>query len=289
MVDVPVQGLVHSEHELSHAFFAFFLFSGLGKYNVRTDLKGEPRIIRVHAHELGAVTRDGADEALTSFVVKSARLRAHADESHRIHTREQHSVPKTDCAREVLRQDVVESGCPKDAFERAGLAKTVTAVGDGSGVSLCNSSQLVKHRKFFVRAPGAHAQPAALHQGAMHLPGACRSIRKELKPLLTDDDIESFAVAKRERAGVSFPPIDRARDSPRDGDHLRFQVNADNRPRRVNPLLGESRDNPGSARDIENAVARPDSNILKQGRDPGLEEWGNQDLLIDLGETWLGE
>lgn len=230
-------------------------FSGPGKYNIRSDPKGEPRIVRVRAHEFSAVNNDGVDEALASFIVKSARLSAHTDESHRIQAHEHRSILKTDYVREVLRLDVVKSGFSKDGFEGTRLAKTVTAVGDGSDVSFRNSSQLAQHRKFFVWAPRAHAESAARHQGEMHLPGPCRSIRKELEPLLTEDDIKSFAVAKRERAGVSFPPINRARQPPCDGEHLRIHVDADNRPRRANPFLRESRNNPGSARNIENAFA----------------------------------
>jgi hypothetical protein len=123
----------------------------------------------------------------------------------------------------------------------------------------------------------------------MHLPGACGSIREELKSLLTENNVKVFAIAKRKGASVAFPPVNRGSHPPCDGEHLRIQVDANNRPRRTQALLGNSRNDPGSACNIENAVARPEFNVLKQRLDPWLEKWADQGLLIDLGEAWLRE
>jgi hypothetical protein len=123
----------------------------------------------------------------------------------------------------------------------------------------------------------------------MHLPGGCGSIWEELKPLLTEDNVKLFAIAKRKGASVAFPPVNRGSYPACDGEHLRIQVDANNRPRRPLALLGNSRNDPGTARDIENAVASRESNVLKQRPDPRLEERADQGLLIDFGETCLRE
>ena len=123
----------------------------------------------------------------------------------------------------------------------------------------------------------------------MHLPGGCSSIEQELKPLLTEHDIKGFAIPERELGSVAFPPIDRGSHPPCDREHLRIHVDPNNHPRRTQARPGNSRNDTGSARDIENAVAVPELNVLKQRLDPRLEERANKGQFIDLGETRLGE
>jgi hypothetical protein len=260
-------------------------FSGVGKYYIGTDFEGESRIVTVRAHEASAITNDGVNHVLACFVVKRAPLLVHAEQHYGIQAHEYRSVFKPNCPREVLRSDVEESGRPKVGFQRTGVAKAVTTVGNRSDVSFRNTAQFVQQRKLLVRTPGAHAQSATFHQSAMHLPGGCRSTHEELKPLLTEDDIKLFAIEKRKGDSVAFPPVNRGINPPCDGEHLRIQVDANNLPGRTLALLGHSRNDPGSARDIENAVAWPEFDVLKQRLDPRLEERADQGLLIDLGET----
>src|SRR5439155_4332738 len=160
-------------------------FSGVGKYYIGTDFEGESRIVRVRAHETSAITNDGVNHALACFVVKRAPLRVHAEQHYGIQAHEYRSVFEPNCPRELLRSDVVESGRPKVGFQRTGVAKAVTTVGDRSDVSFRNTAQPVQQRQLLVRTPGAHAQSATFCQSAMHLPGGWRSTHEELKPLLT--------------------------------------------------------------------------------------------------------
>lgn len=232
---------------------------------------------------------DGGDDALSSFVVKGASARAHAEQSHGVQAHEHRSLLEPDRARVVLRPDVVKSGILKRGPERTRLAKAVATVGNRPEVSFRDSPQLVQQRELLVRTPGAHADSATLHQGAVHLPRGCGSIGEELKPLLAEDDVKRFASAKRKGSGVSLPPIERGSHPSCDGKHLRIQVDTDHRPTRAQALLRETSDDTRPASDIEKAVAWLEFNVLEQRLDPRPEEWAHERLLVELGKTRLRE
>jgi hypothetical protein len=121
----------------------------------------------------------------------------------------------------------------------------------------------------------------------MHFAGACGSIREELKPLLTEDDVELLLIAKWKDVRVALPPIDRRGQPPCHGKHLGIQIDADNGSCRAEAFLREPRNDTRAASDIENAVTWPEINVSKQRFDPRREEPAHKHLLVDLGETRL--
>ncbi|HEX6721874.1 MAG TPA: hypothetical protein VF107_09920 [Burkholderiaceae bacterium] len=274
---------------MTFEFVAANTFSGDSKHDIGTDVAGEPRIIRVQPHKLSAVTKDGCNQLVASNVFEGSGLRAHADQRHGVQAGERRSIVEPDRAREVLRSDIAKSGLPKDSLEGSRVAKAVTTVGDGSDVPFRDDAQLVQYRKLLVRTPGADAQSATLHQGVPHLSGRGGSIREELESLLAEDDVKLFARVKRKGAGLALPPIHCGSQPSCDSEHLGIRVDADNRPCGAEALLCKPRNDPGAASDIENAVAWPESNVLEERLDPGLEERSDEDVLVHLGKGCLRE
>lgn len=116
------------------------LTSGLSKYHVGTYLEGEPSIIGVRAYKASTFTDDGVNDALAPFVAERARLRAHADESHRVRAHKGRSVLEPNRPRALLRPDVVKPDLPKNGLQRTRIAEAVTPVGNRSHMSFCDGA-----------------------------------------------------------------------------------------------------------------------------------------------------
>ena len=74
-----------------------------------------------------------------------------------------------------------------------------------------------------------------------------------------------------------------------DGKHLWTHVNADNGPSLAQAFFRQPGNDAGSASDVEDAVPRPELDVFENKVGPGPEERAHQRLLVELGETQLGE
>jgi hypothetical protein len=149
----------------------------------------------------------------------------------------------------------VKPGFSKGGLERGRIPETVATVAYGSNVCFRNTSQLAQHWKLLIRTPCADTQAATLHQGAMHLSSGSSRIREKLKPLLAQNHIKPLAMQKWQCTGIAFPPINHRSYPPCDGQHVGIQVNANDRPKRCQALVGEPRNDSGAASDIDDAFA----------------------------------
>jgi hypothetical protein len=72
----------------------------------------------------------------------------------------------------------------------------VALIDDRAEVPLRDTMKILDKSNFVERTPSGYRQPAARCERPPHLPRRRWFVRKELESLLTDDNVELFAVVK---------------------------------------------------------------------------------------------
>nr|WP_018236746.1 hypothetical protein [Ensifer sp. BR816] len=72
---------------------------------------------------------------------------------------------------------------------------------------------------------------------------------------MANDNIEMLSLAERQGARVAFTPVDVRSNSVRHSEHVGTDVDADDTSAVAKPFLCYARNDPGSASNVEDAVA----------------------------------
>ncbi len=224
---------------------------------------------------------------LPFFITHGFSRLAHPNERHRVQPDEDRPVGEADRSRERPRFDVAEAGVAQHRLERSGFAEAVAAIDDGAEVVLGDPAQLPPERNLVIRSPVAHRDASARRERTVHLAHRRAAVGEELQALLADDDIELFPLAQGKRRGIPLAPIDIGRDATRDPEHRSADVDADDRPAFTEPGPGLPGDGTGAARDVENAIARPKSDLVQRQVGPGAKQRSDEQLLVHFRKARL--
>jgi hypothetical protein len=99
--------------------------------------------------------------------------------------------------------------------------------------------------------------------------------------------VELLACVQGQRAGVAVAPVYDRCQAARYGEHVRTDVDADNASRLAEPLLGNAGNYSGTARDIQNPIARRQRDRIEGQLCPRTKKGPNQPALVHLREARL--
>ena len=119
-------------------------------------------------------------------------------------------------------------------------------------------------------------------QHALHLAQRLGPVVEEHQAELADHGVEG-RVGKGQRLGAAFVPFDAGVLAPRDREHLRVDVQADDRAAGRDAFGHRGGQRAGAAGHVEHMLAGADLRRLAQQRAPLTKERGNESLLVHLG------
>jgi hypothetical protein len=135
------------------------------------------------------------------------------------------------------------------------------------------------------RTPDHDHDVTAWAQHAIHLAQSDPPVGEELKPELTEDDVESL-VSERQRPGVGLAPFDRgttwSRERSGNGKHARIEINRDDHPALAHLLGRDARDHARATRDIEHPVTRPEICQVDDEPRPRSEHSRDEVAFVDV-------
>jgi hypothetical protein len=121
-----------------------------------------------------------------------------------------------------------------------------------------------------------------------HLPQGCTGVWNELQPLLTQYHLET-AIRKGQGTQVALPPFYRdargGRERPRHVEHTGVEIHAHDVREVAKPLRGNSGDNAGPTRCIQDPVTWLEYHVCKHQSGQGPAKRMHRLALIQLGSV----